>query len=60
MELSDRCAIAGIGNTAYTRGSTRSTLELHLEAALAALADAGLTPDDVDAGIPNAMSDRIT
>jgi acetyl-CoA acetyltransferase len=59
MKLTDACAIAGIGNTAYTRGTTSSTLELHLEAAFAALADAGLTTADVDAVMPNAMAERI-
>lgn len=52
------CAIAGIGNTAYTRGTSKSTLELHLEAALAALADAGLTPADVDGVLPSAAAGR--
>ena len=32
MQLTDQCAIAGVGNTAYTRGTERSTLDLHLEA----------------------------
>ena len=51
-----RCAIVGIGQTPYTRGTDRTTLELHLEAALAALSDAGLSPDDVDAVMPNEMA----
>ncbi len=58
--LSGRCAIAGIGQTPYTRGTERSTLELHLEAALAALADAGLEADEIDALMPNEMSGVIT
>jgi len=53
-----KCAIAGIGNTAYTRGTDKSTLELHLEASLAALADAGLTPADVDGVLPSAPAGR--
>jgi acetyl-CoA acetyltransferase len=52
------CAIAGIGNTAYTRGTDKSTLQLHLEASLAALADAGLTPADVDGVLPSASAGR--
>jgi acetyl-CoA acetyltransferase len=52
------CAIAGIGHTAYTRGTSKSTLELHLEASLAALADAGLTPADVDCVLPSAPAGR--
>lgn len=58
MTLSDTCAIVGIGNTAYTRGTDRSTLSLHLEAAQLALADAGLTTDDVDAVLPSAIAGR--
>jgi acetyl-CoA acetyltransferase len=58
MSLARSCAIAGIGNTAYTRGTDRSTLELHLEASLAALADAGLTPADVDGVLPSANAGR--
>ncbi|BCO60187.1 MULTISPECIES: thiolase C-terminal domain-containing protein [Mycobacterium avium complex (MAC)] len=54
-----RCAIAGVGNTAYTRGTEYSTLELHLQASLAALADAGLAPADVDAVLPSANAGRI-
>ena len=54
MGLADRCAIVGIGNTAYTRGTERSTLELHLEASLKALEDAGLSTDDVDGVMPAA------
>jgi acetyl-CoA acetyltransferase len=58
MGLADRCAIVGIGNTAYTRGTDRSTLELHLEASLKALADAGLSTDDVDGVMPSATAGR--
>jgi acetyl-CoA acetyltransferase len=52
--------VAGIGNTAYTRGTGKTTLELHLEASLAALADAGLTPADVDGVLPSASAGRST
>ncbi len=55
-DFASRCAIVGVGQTPYTRGTERTTLELHLEAALAALDDAGLTPDDVDAVMPNEMA----
>lgn len=58
MTLADRCAIVGIGNTAYTRGTDRTTLQLHLEASLRALEDAGLTTDDVDAVLPSAVAGR--
>ncbi len=50
--LHDSCAIAGIGHTAYTRGTDKSAVELHLEAALAAIEDAGLEPGDIDGVLP--------
>jgi acetyl-CoA acetyltransferase len=52
MSLRGAGAIAGIGETAYTRASTKSSLELQFEASLAAIADAGLSPKDVDGVIP--------
>ena len=58
MSLADRCAIVGIGNTAYSRGTDRTTLDLHLEASLRALADAGLSTDEVDAVFPAATAGR--
>jgi|SRR6185312_8550741 acetyl-CoA acetyltransferase len=58
MNLSRQCAIVGVGNTAYTRGTDRSTLELHLEAATLALADAGLSAADVDGVMPSATAGR--
>jgi acetyl-CoA acetyltransferase len=57
--LRDACAIVGVGNTAYARGTERSTLELHLEASLRALDDAGLRPEDVDAVMPQDMAGRV-
>jgi len=41
-------AIAGIGATDFSKESGRSELQLSAEATLDALADAGLTPSDVD------------
>ncbi|HZQ57076.1 MAG TPA: hypothetical protein VFA84_03520 [Acidimicrobiales bacterium] len=41
-------AIAGIGATAYTRDSGRSVLDQAAEAVATAIADAGLTPGDID------------
>ncbi|GAA0641597.1 lipid-transfer protein [Kutzneria viridogrisea] len=41
-------AIAGIGATEFSKDSGRSELRLAAEAALSALADAGLKPSDVD------------
>lgn len=44
----DRCAIAGIGTTDFSTNSGRSELTLAVQASLAAIADAGLTPRDID------------
>jgi acetyl-CoA acetyltransferase len=55
----DKTAVVGIGQTAFMRDSGRSVLSLATEAALAALADAGLTPDDVD-GIIRCDYDTVT
>jgi len=54
----DRCAIAGIGSTEFSRNSGRSVLSLAVEASLAALADAGLTAADVD-GIVRCDHDAV-
>jgi acetyl-CoA acetyltransferase len=52
MSLRDKVAVTGIGETLYQRGATRSSTGLQLEAALAAIADAGLTPRQLDGIIP--------
>ena len=46
--FSGAAAIAGIGATEFSKESGRSELQLSAEATLAALADAGLRPSDVD------------
>ena len=43
-----RVAIAGIGETPYVRASERSTMDLIVDAAHAAIADAGLKAADID------------
>lgn len=48
MTLKNAAAIAGIGATEFSKESGRSELQLSAEATLAALADAGLEPSDVD------------
>ncbi len=52
--MKDRACIAGIGETAYTRGqgSGMSNLRLQLEAATRAIADAGLKNTDIDGIMP--------
>jgi acetyl-CoA acetyltransferase len=52
MSLKGAAAIVGIGETPYTRRSLRTAEELQFEASLAAIADAGLTPPDIDGVIP--------
>jgi acetyl-CoA acetyltransferase len=46
--IANQTAITGIGETAYTRGTDKSILALQLQASLAAIADAGLAPADID------------
>lgn len=43
-----KAAIAGIGQTEFSKESGRSPLQLAAEASLAAIEDAGLTPADID------------
>ena len=46
--LSGAAAIVGIGATEFSKASGRSELQLACEAVVAAIADAGLQPSDVD------------
>jgi acetyl-CoA acetyltransferase len=48
MSLSNKAAIAGLGQTEFSVASGRSEMQLALEAITAALADSGLTTADVD------------
>ena len=49
MTLANRAAVTGVGDTDHTRDAEgRSALALQLEAALKAIADAGLAPRDID------------
>ncbi|HEX2315972.1 MAG TPA: lipid-transfer protein [Thermomonospora sp.] len=48
MSLSGKAAVVGIGATEFSKESGRSELRLAVEACLAAIRDAGLTPADVD------------
>ena len=48
IHLRDKYAIVGIGETAYTRDSGRTTRHMAVEAIRNAVADAGLTSADVD------------
>src|SRR5438309_11104695 len=46
--LRDQAYIVGAGETAYTRGSQKSVLRTVLEASRHAMADAGVTTQDID------------
>lgn len=54
----DRCAIAGVGATEFSKDAGRSELRLATEASIAALADAGLSGADVD-GIVRCDMDNV-
>ncbi|WP_433374672.1 lipid-transfer protein [Streptosporangium sp. CA-115845] len=55
-QLRDKAAIVGIGQTEFSKNSGRSELRLAIEAVKAAIADAGLRPEDVD-GLTTYTSD---
>jgi acetyl-CoA acetyltransferase len=55
--LRDRYAIAGVGETAYVRGSGRTTRALATAAIRTALADAGLGPGEVDGMLSYSLMD---
>jgi acetyl-CoA acetyltransferase len=56
MSLRDRAALTGVGETAYVRGTPKTGPELQFEASLKAIADAGLSPGDIDGVIPIGIS----
>ena len=53
--LSGDTAIVGIGQTEFSKHSGRSELQLGGEAVAAAVADAGLSPADIDGAVTFAM-----
>jgi len=55
----DRCAVAGIGRTEFSKDSGRSELTLAGEAARAAILDAGLSVKDID-GIVRCDMDHVS
>ena len=57
--LCEKAAITGVGETAYTKGSGKSVTALSMEASLAAIEDAGLTPKDIDGVIPYPASGSV-
>ncbi len=59
MTVRNKAAIAGIGETEFSKDSGRSTLHMALEAILQALDDAGLRPEDVDGVVKMSANDDI-
>lgn len=57
--LAGATAIAGIGATEYSRNSGRSELQLACEAVIAALADAGIEPGDVDGLVTTSFDNNL-
>lgn len=57
--LRDRYCIAGIGETAYTKASGRTVLDLASEACLKAAADAGLAPEAIDGIVSFHFNDSV-
>lgn len=59
--LIDKAIVSGLGETRYVRapGSGKTPIALQMEAALAAIADAGLRPDEVDGTIPFAIGPLV-
>ena len=52
MKVRPKGSVTGIGETLYSRSSQISSLEYQLQASLLAIADAGLSPKDIDGVIP--------
>jgi acetyl-CoA acetyltransferase len=54
-----RAVIAGIGQTTFGKLPGRSTVSLNIEACRAAIADAGVAPDEVDALLVKVPTSRV-
>ena len=56
--ISGRASIAGLGTTEFSKNSGRTEIRLAMEATLAALADAGIDPSEVD-GFSSYTIDKV-
>ncbi len=59
MTIRNKAAIAGIGQTEFSKDSGRSTLHMALEAILEALDDCGLQPEDIDGVVKMSANDDV-
>jgi acetyl-CoA acetyltransferase len=59
VTIRNKTAIAGVGQTEFSKDSGRSTLRMACEAILEALDDAGLRPEDVDGVVKMSANDDI-
>ncbi len=53
--LNGKASVTGIGETAYTRGTDKSSIGLMLEASIKAIGDAGLKTNQIDGIIPYSL-----
>ncbi len=64
MSLKNKACIVGIGSTEFTRNAGRSEIHLAVDAALAACADSGVKPEEIDGmvrfGTAGAMAVEFT
>ena len=58
LSISGRASIAGLGTTEFSKNSGRTEIRLAMEATLAALADAGIDPSEVD-GFSSYSIDKV-
>lgn len=59
MTIRNKTAIAGIGQTEFSKDSGRSTRQMALEAILEALEDAGLKTEDIDGMVKMGANDDV-